>query len=112
MSEDKKKRIGALEDRGSIGPEFFEPLPNDELALWNGEGETHPPPIMPGDPVSEEDVVAAAIGYFRDEAKAHAWVSKEKTWYEGGTPGEMMESAEGRRELLDVLGRLEYGIFS
>jgi hypothetical protein len=33
MSEDKKKRIGALEDRGSIGPEFFEPLPDDELAL-------------------------------------------------------------------------------
>lgn len=22
-----------------VGPEFFEPLPEDELRLWNGEGE-------------------------------------------------------------------------
>jgi prevent-host-death family protein len=35
----EKRRIGFLEGQGSIGPEFFEPLPEDELRLWNGEGE-------------------------------------------------------------------------
>ncbi|MEA2759626.1 MAG: hypothetical protein QOH65_2239 [Methylobacteriaceae bacterium] len=34
----KKRVFGALKGRISIGPEFFEPLPEDELALWNGEG--------------------------------------------------------------------------
>ena len=31
------RRLGFLKGRGRIGPEFFEPLPEDELRLWNGE---------------------------------------------------------------------------
>jgi prevent-host-death family protein len=34
----KKKRVfGAYKGLISIGPEFFDPLPEDELALWNCE---------------------------------------------------------------------------
>jgi prevent-host-death family protein len=33
------RRIGFMKGQGSVGPEFFEPLPEDELRLWNGEGE-------------------------------------------------------------------------
>jgi prevent-host-death family protein len=33
------RRLGFLKGRGHIGPEFFDPLPEDELRLWNGEGE-------------------------------------------------------------------------
>ena len=33
------RRIGFLLGRGDIGPEFFDPLPDDELRLWNGEAE-------------------------------------------------------------------------
>jgi len=32
------RRIGFLEGQGDVGREFFEPLPEDELGLWNGEG--------------------------------------------------------------------------
>lgn len=36
----KKKRLGALETPGFVlSEEFFEPLPEDELRLWNGGGE-------------------------------------------------------------------------
>ena len=35
----EKRRIGFLAGKGGIGPEFFDPLPEDELRLWNGEGE-------------------------------------------------------------------------
>jgi prevent-host-death family protein len=36
----KVKRLGLLEIPGFVLPEdFFEPLPEDELKLWNGEGE-------------------------------------------------------------------------
>jgi antitoxin (DNA-binding transcriptional repressor) of toxin-antitoxin stability system len=35
-----KKRLGALETPGFVLTEaFFEPLPEDELRLWNGESE-------------------------------------------------------------------------
>jgi antitoxin (DNA-binding transcriptional repressor) of toxin-antitoxin stability system len=33
------RRLGLLEGLGDVGPEFFDPLPEDELRLWNGEGE-------------------------------------------------------------------------
>jgi prevent-host-death family protein len=34
----KKRRVfGAYKGQISIGPEFFDPLPDDELALWNSE---------------------------------------------------------------------------
>jgi prevent-host-death family protein len=35
-----KKRLGALETPGFVLAEaFFEPLPEEELRLWNGDGE-------------------------------------------------------------------------
>jgi antitoxin (DNA-binding transcriptional repressor) of toxin-antitoxin stability system len=35
----ESRRVGFLEGKGDVGPEFFDPLPDDELRLWNGEGE-------------------------------------------------------------------------
>jgi prevent-host-death family protein len=35
----ERKRIGFLAGKGRLTPEFFDPLPEDELRLWNGEGE-------------------------------------------------------------------------
>lgn len=33
------RRLGFLKGKVEIGPEFFEPLPDDELRRWNGEEE-------------------------------------------------------------------------
>ncbi len=33
------RRLGFLEGQGGMGPEFFDPLPDEELRLWNGDGE-------------------------------------------------------------------------
>jgi antitoxin (DNA-binding transcriptional repressor) of toxin-antitoxin stability system len=33
------RRLGFLEGQGHVGPEFFEPLPEDELRLWSGAAE-------------------------------------------------------------------------
>ena len=35
----ERRRIGFMKGEGNVGPEFFDPLPEDELRLWNGEGE-------------------------------------------------------------------------
>jgi prevent-host-death family protein len=35
-----KKRLGALETPGFVlSEQFFEPLPDEELRLWNGDGD-------------------------------------------------------------------------
>ena len=35
----KKRLLGALKGKISLDERFFEPLPDDELALWEGEGD-------------------------------------------------------------------------
>ena len=35
----KPARVFGLYDGFGVSPEFFEPLPDDELRLWNGEGD-------------------------------------------------------------------------
>jgi hypothetical protein len=34
-----QRRRGQLKGLFVVGPEFFEPLPDDELALWEGHGD-------------------------------------------------------------------------
>ena len=34
-----KRRFGALKGKIAFSDSFFDPLPDDELALWNGEGD-------------------------------------------------------------------------
>ncbi len=34
----KKRVFGAFKGQFELTDAFFEPLPDDELALWNGEG--------------------------------------------------------------------------
>jgi prevent-host-death family protein len=31
-----RRQFGAMKGRASVGPEFFEPLPEEELNLWEG----------------------------------------------------------------------------
>ncbi len=33
------RRFGSLKGMGQVGPEFFEPLPEEELRLWEGHGD-------------------------------------------------------------------------
>lgn len=34
MAAKPKRKFGRLKGKGSVGPEFFEPLPDDELKRW------------------------------------------------------------------------------
>jgi prevent-host-death family protein len=35
----RKRRFGSMKGKVWVGPEFFEPLPEEELRLWEGEDE-------------------------------------------------------------------------
>jgi antitoxin (DNA-binding transcriptional repressor) of toxin-antitoxin stability system len=39
QAEKPKRRAGAWKGRIAFDESFFDPLPEDELALWNGEGD-------------------------------------------------------------------------
>ncbi|MEA3017982.1 MAG: hypothetical protein QOI38_2704 [Sphingomonadales bacterium] len=38
-SPKKKPLLGAFKGQFTVDDSFFDPLPDDELALWNGEGD-------------------------------------------------------------------------
>ncbi len=37
--EVQRRPLGLFKGVFEVGPEFFEPLPEEELRLWNGEGD-------------------------------------------------------------------------
>jgi len=37
--EPQTRPLGMFKGVFTVGPEFFEPLPEEELRLWNGEGD-------------------------------------------------------------------------
>lgn len=39
IQKSKQRDLAIFKGQFKVGKEFFEPLPEDELRLWNGEGE-------------------------------------------------------------------------
>ncbi|WP_158749203.1 type II toxin-antitoxin system Phd/YefM family antitoxin [Acidobacterium sp. S8] len=39
IKKGKRRNLAIFKGKFKVGPEFFEPLPEDELRLWNGEGD-------------------------------------------------------------------------
>ncbi|HEU0076093.1 MAG TPA: MbcA/ParS/Xre antitoxin family protein [Longimicrobiaceae bacterium] len=65
---------------------------------------------MSGDDFVAVQVFAAEI--FGDAVKAETWFSRSNRALRGSRPADLLASAEGCREVRDVLGRLAHGVFS
>jgi uncharacterized protein (DUF2384 family) len=111
------QRIGLLAGQMSIGPEFFEPLSEDELRLWNGEGEDDVP-SAPGPDLwtiaapTKEDILTLATRVFCDPDKAGRWMAKGKHRFNERSPIEMLETLEGRLRVREMLGQIDEGMFA
>ncbi|WP_157137632.1 MbcA/ParS/Xre antitoxin family protein [Solidesulfovibrio carbinoliphilus] len=46
------------------------------------------------------------------EEQARQWLTSPNTLFDGRAPIDYAETAEGMALVLDVLGRIEYGVFS
>lgn len=57
-------------------------------------------------------VAVRAIEVFGDIQKASAWLKRENAALSGETPLKMLETEIGTAEVIDILGRIEYGVFS
>jgi putative toxin-antitoxin system antitoxin component (TIGR02293 family) len=55
-----------------------------------------------------------ALEIFGDEAKARSWMTTPRDLFNGRTPKELVESgdAAAQRRVLEVLIRIDYGVFS
>lgn len=59
VNEKPKRQFGLFAGQITVGPEFFEPLPDDELRLWNA-GRDDDPLYQTGGPASPADAGTSA----------------------------------------------------
>lgn len=59
-----------------------------------------------------ERIVALAERVFGDPDKAHRWLRRPNRALNGAAPVDLLESENGAREVEQLLGRVEYGMFS
>lgn len=57
-------------------------------------------------------LVALAEEVFEDRDRAHSWLRQPQRGLGGRVPLELMHTEAGAREVEDLLGRIEYGVFS
>ncbi len=57
-------------------------------------------------------VYQRACEVIKDPARAATWIKRPNRALEGKSPLEMMESIFGAERVMDLLGRIEHGVFS
>ncbi|PKN17919.1 MAG: hypothetical protein CVU71_10330 [Deltaproteobacteria bacterium HGW-Deltaproteobacteria-6] len=67
---------------------------------------------MNKDDLNYERLLQRAIDVFGDEEKAKQWFSSPQKALGGKTPLEYSESDVGAQEVEDLLGRIEWGVYS
>jgi putative toxin-antitoxin system antitoxin component (TIGR02293 family) len=55
-----------------------------------------------------------AVEIFGDEAKARSWMKTPRDLFDGHTPEELLETGDPgqQRRVLEILIRIDYGVFS
>lgn len=57
-------------------------------------------------------VLAAATDVLGDKEKARSWLLAENRALDGSTPLELLDTGIGFQEVMELLGRIEHGIYS
>ena len=59
-----------------------------------------------------DDILARAIEVLEDEHKATHWLTTPNRALDGVVPMTLLDTPEGKEEVLTILGRIEYGVYS
>lgn len=70
------------------------------------------PLVHEADHEIESAVLLRALEVFGDSGRALKWMRESNPALNGGTPIRAIQTEEGRRQVLDILGRIEYGVIS
>lgn len=58
--------------------------------------------------LTKESIIEKALDTFGNSEKAQIWMMSPNRGIQGKRPDELLDSAEGRKRLQSVLGRMEY----
>lgn len=87
-------------------------LSTTRATLINKKGTAHFSVALSERIVSIADVYSYGFEVFEDEAKFNEWVFKPNQALGGKQPFELLDNQFGREEVKNLIGRIDYGVYS
>ena len=69
-------------------------------------------PVVTESTLQLAEVTSKGISVFEDEEVFRKWLTTPNAALEGSTPRDMLSTHYGVQMVLDILGRIEWGVFS
>ncbi len=87
-------------------------LATNRATLINKKGADHFSPALSERIVSIADLYSYGFEIFEDEAKFNEWIFRPNQALGGKQPFELLDNQFGREEVKNVIGRIDYGVYS
>ena len=108
-----KQKLEKLKRRANLDYDKLSTLLSTTRAtLINKKGTEHFSPALSERIVSIADVYSYGYEVFEDEGKFNEWITRPNRALGGKQPFDLLDNQFGREEVKNVIGRIEYGVYS
>lgn len=108
-----KKDLESLKSKTKLDYDKLSTLLSTTRAtLINKKGTAHFSAVLSERIVSIADVYSYGYEVFEDETKFNKWVFKPNRALGGKQPFELLDNQFGREEVKNLIGRIDYGVYS
>jgi putative toxin-antitoxin system antitoxin component (TIGR02293 family) len=108
-----KKSLVSLKTRTHLGyDKIAKALSVTRATLINKKGGEKFNPTLSEKIVGLAEIYSYGFEVFEDEHRFNDWILKPNRALNGKTPFELLDSQYGREEVKNIIGRIEYGIYS
>ena len=108
-----KKSLEALKSKTNLDYDKLSTiLTTTRATLINKKGSEHFSPALSERIVSIADLYSYGFEVFEDETRFNKWIFNPNQALGGKQPFELLDNQFGREEVKNVIGRIEYGVYS
>lgn len=108
-----KKNLESLKNKANLDYDKLSTiLLTNRATLINKKGAEHFSAALSERIVSVADLYSYGFAVFEDEAKFNEWVFRPNKALGGKQPFELLDNYFGREEVKNVIGRIDYGVYS
>jgi putative toxin-antitoxin system antitoxin component (TIGR02293 family) len=108
-----KKKLEILKSKTNLDYDKLSSiLSTTRATLINKKGTDHFSAVLSERIVSIADLYSYGFEVFEDESKFNEWIFRPNPALNGKPPFELLDNQFGREEVKNIIGRIEYGVYS
>jgi putative toxin-antitoxin system antitoxin component (TIGR02293 family) len=108
-----KKKLETLKSKTNLDYDKLSTiLSTTRATLINKKGDEHFSAALSERIVSIADLYSYGFEVFEDETKFNEWIFRPNQALGGKQPFELLDNHFGREEVKNVIGRIDYGVYS